>query len=408
MKVVFINRFFYPDLSATSQLLSDLAFHLAASGMTVHVVASRLRYDDPMAALPSQELIQGVHVHRVWTSRFGRGNLAGRVFDYLTFYLSAASQLLAVLAKGDVLVIKTDPPLIGLIAAPCARLRGARVINWLQDIFPEVARELGMRVAGGWLGERLGQLRDMTLRSADMNVVLGERMAAYLATRSVPSDRIAVVHNWSDGDAIKPLPARENALRHQWQLDGAFIVGYSGNLGRAHEFETALEAASLLTGHPHIVFLFIGDGQGRATMEREAQRRGLHNVRFMPYQPRAMLPYSLTLFDAHLVSLRPELEGLIVPSKLYGALAAGRPILFLGDLQGEVPLILTHHECGRAFEIGCARDLADAILAWRGNPAFVQQMGERARLAYEQRFTKIEALDCWVRQLRALDQGPSI
>jgi colanic acid biosynthesis glycosyl transferase WcaI len=126
VKIVFLNRYFYPDHSATSQLLTDLAFDLAARGLAIHVITSRQCYDNPREVLPARESIRGVQVHRVWTLRFGRGRLIGRTFDYLTFYLSAAWRLAVLLAPGDVVVAKTDPPLISVIAAVLARLRKGR------------------------------------------------------------------------------------------------------------------------------------------------------------------------------------------------------------------------------------------------------------------------------------------
>ena len=116
MKHIVINRFFYPDHSATSQLLSDLAFHLAEGGHRVCVVASRQRYDDPGARLASRETVEGVGVYRVWTSRFGRRFLPGRAVDYLTFYLSATFRLWWLARRGDVVVVKTDPPLVSVVA----------------------------------------------------------------------------------------------------------------------------------------------------------------------------------------------------------------------------------------------------------------------------------------------------
>jgi hypothetical protein len=137
--IIFVNRFFFPDHSATSQLLSDLCFFLAGKGFQVHVVTSRQLYEDPEAELDTEEEVNGVKVHRVWTSRFGRTNLLLRAVDYLTFYLSAGYQLLLLVSRGNVIVAKTDPPLISVVAWLVARLKGAALINWLQDLYPEVA-----------------------------------------------------------------------------------------------------------------------------------------------------------------------------------------------------------------------------------------------------------------------------
>jgi glycosyltransferase involved in cell wall biosynthesis len=161
-----------------------------------------------------------------------------------------------------------------------------------------------------------------------MNVVLGERMAARIRARGVDASKVRVISNWVDGEAITPLPAEINPTRVEWNLIGKFVVMYSGNMGRGHEFETILGAAAKLQADARFVFLFVGGGNQRGPLGIEVERLGITNIRFKPYQRREHLGLSLTVGDVHLISLRQELEGLIVPSKFYGILAAGRPVLF--------------------------------------------------------------------------------
>ena len=142
-RLIFVNRFFFPDHSATSQILTDLAFHLANTDREVHIVTSTQIYDDPKASLPISEIINDVHVHRVSSTKFGRAALLGRSIDYLSFYASLWHCLIQIIQQGDIVVAKTDPPLVSVIGMFAARRKGARLINWLQDIFPETAVELG-------------------------------------------------------------------------------------------------------------------------------------------------------------------------------------------------------------------------------------------------------------------------
>ncbi len=398
-KVIFINRYFYPDHAATSQLLSDLAFHLAAQGLEVRVVTSRQGYDQPGAALPPEDRIEGVGVHRVWTSSFGRQRLIGRALDYLTFYLSATWRLLRLTERGDTLVAKTDPPLISLFAAGVARLRGARLLNWLQDLFPEVGTALGVRMLGGWPGRLLRGLRNASLRQADQNLVLGEGMARQVAAEGIAAERIILIPNWTDGEAIRPLAAADNPLRRDWGLEGRFLVGYSGNLGRAHEYGTLLAAAELLRDDPELLFLFSGGGTLWQPLVQEVARRGLECFRFLPYQPRERLPLSLTLPDLHLVVLRPEFEGLIVPSKLAGVLAAGRPALFIGAEDGEIAGLLRAADAGLAIPCGDGAGLAAALRRLQREPETRARMGENARRLHHERFRSELALGAWTRLL---------
>ncbi|MSQ73448.1 MAG: glycosyltransferase WbuB [Betaproteobacteria bacterium] len=383
MTVIFLNRYFHPDHSATSQMLSDLAFFLAAHGHAVCVVTSRQRYDEAAANLPPHERIDGVEVHRVRTTRFGRDNLIGRAADYASFYLAAGWRLWRIAHAEDLIVAKTDPPLISVVAWRIARFRGARLVNWVQDVFPEVAEALGVRALAGPQAGWLRRLRNRAYRAAAANVVLGERMAAVVARACAPpvhvnmppvhvgtparhdiapAARIHVIPNWADSEAIRPVAAADNPLRREWGLDDKFIVCYSGNMGRAHEFDTILGAAQRLASDAAaIVFLFIGGGAQRRMIEAGARRMGLSNVGFQPYQDRAGLSFSLGVADVHLVSQRPEVEGYVFPSKLYGILAAGRPVVFIGEREGEIGLLVERERIGVAVRQGDAQGLADQV-----------------------------------------------
>jgi glycosyltransferase involved in cell wall biosynthesis len=404
-KLIFVNRFFAPDESASSLMLTDLADALSGRGLRTHVVTSRLRSDDPSDRLPSDEVRGNIRVDRVFSSRFGRGNLAGRAIDYLTFYLFAAWRLARLLRHGDILVVKTDPPLLAAVAAPLARWRKARLVNWIQDLYPETAGALGIIPGNGGLFRWLQSVRDHTLRSAAANVVIGEQMAARIRERGVPADRIAVIPNWADGGAIGPLPDAENPLRREWFPEQAFVVAYSGNMGRAHELSAVLDAAQLLAAHrettagdrfPAIRFLFIGSGHQRDNLEDEVRCRGLDNVLFRPFQPRENLQRSLGAGDLHVVSLKPDLEGLILPSKLYGILAAGRPALFLGSADSEIARLLTRHDCGTRAPPDEPAAIRDAIVGYLEDPERLARQGRNARLLFDASFSLEQAVERWV------------
>jgi len=399
MKIVFVNRFYAPDHSATSQMLTDLAIALAAGGADVQVITSRLRYDDAAASLAPREVIDAVAVHRVRTSRFGRGNLAGRALDYLSFYFTAGAKLFGLARSGDVVVAKTDPPLVSVVAGWVARMRGARLVNWLQDLHPEVAANLGMAPARGLGGALLRWLRDGSLRHAAANVVLGARMRERVTALGVDPKTISVIPNWADGALLRPVERGANSLRTEWELGDKFVVGYSGNLGRVHEFGTVLGAAEALRSQADIVFLFIGDGAQRAALATVAQERGLSNILFKPYQPRESLGRSLGAADVHLVTLRPELEGLVVPSKFYGVAAVGRPTIFIGDPEGEIGSVVREAQCGMCVQQGDGEGLAQAITTLRGDSALRERMGTNARLVFEERYDRAIAVEQWRRLL---------
>ena len=376
--VVFVNRFFHPDHSATSQMLTDLALHLAARGWEVDVVTSAQRYDDPSQRLPPRDELRGVRISRVKATHFGRATLPGRALDYLSFYVSAYRMLRKRARRGSVVVALTDPPLVSVVAMRAARRGGAVVVNWIQDLCHEVAAGLGIRVPFA------KSFRDASLRAARINVAIGELMA-----RRVPKPRVR--HNWADA-ALEPLAHDANPLRRDWSLGDAFVVGYSGNLGRAHEFDTILGATKLV---PEVRFLVIGGGARLAEVKKNAPE----NVEFRPYQPREILSQSLSAADVHLVSLQPQLEGLIVPSKFYGILAVGRPVLFIGAPDGELARLIDEHRCGVVVQPGDVGGLAAAIRKLAHNRADTREMGRRGRALYDSQFAAPIALAEWERIL---------
>ena len=406
-RIVFVNRFFHPDHSATSQLLSDLAFHLSEQGWSVRVVTSRLRYEDPSVQLDSGEWIGGVSVRRVWTSRLGRARLLHRAVDCMTFYVTATWRLWRETRRGDVVVTKTDPPLFGWLAAVVCGLKGARLVHWVQDVFPEIASAYGLRVAKGPLGLCIRAMRNWAYKRAAVCCVLGEGMAAHLRGEGIPAERLRCLPNWSDGRGVYPVELSNNRLVEDWGLGDRFVVGYSGNLGRGHDAGTLLAAARNLSDREAVAFLLVGGGANRPWLESEADRSGLSNMVFQPYQAREKLAESLSAADVHLVSLRSDMEGLMFPSKLFGVLAAGRPVIFIGDTEGEIAELLQEYDCGLAVAEGDSEALAEAIRELERSPERVAAMGRRARQLFEARFDREIALAGWEEALLEVAGKPS-
>jgi glycosyltransferase involved in cell wall biosynthesis len=384
VKLVFFNRYYWPDRSATSQLLTDLATALAVDGRDVLVVTGDREMDPDAPRLPSRAQDRGVQIRRLRTSDLARFGLLGRALDYLAFYAAAFWFALLNVRRGDIVVAKTDPPLLGAVLLPAVRLKGAVLVNWLQDLYPEVAEQLGVLRPSPFTA-LLRWLRDRSLRAARMNVVIGERMRERVAAICGPA-RVRVIPNWSPPLAATPAPTPDNPLRRQLGLRDEVVFAYSGNLGRAHRFESLLAAGEHLRERRDLRFLVIGDGPQRAAVEAAARERGMANWTFLPLQPRERLADSLGAADVHLVSLEPKLEGLIVPSKIYGVLAAGRPCIFIGAPDGEVAEILRHHDCGATVDPEDAVALVVAMEQFAGDAALRRQTGAHARRASEDLF----------------------
>jgi colanic acid biosynthesis glycosyl transferase WcaI len=368
MALIFINRFYWPDEPATAQLLTDLAEGLAATGERVTVITSH----NGRAELSGDELHQGVQIRRVHSTRWGQKNLAGRTLDFMAFSLGALIRLARITRPGDTVVVMTDPPLLAIFAAKLAQGRGARVVFWVQDIYPELA----MALAGAkWL-RIFRPLRDRAWRRAGACVVPGDDMAAFLAGRGV--EKIATIPNWAPTGLTRMPPGAADALRDTWGLRGKFIAAYSGNLGRVHDLMPLLDAAAALQSETDIVFVFIGNGAQRDALETTAQERGLKNVRFFPAQPRTQLAETLALGDVHFVTLRPGCEPLVFPSKLHGIAAVGRPMLFVGPRDCSLARLVTGRGMGAVFSREETALLAETIRSLHGDPARQRAWSEAA------------------------------
>lgn len=393
-RVVFVNRFYSPDISATSQILTDVAESLSDLH-TVNVYTSQMSYNSDASYQP-REVLNGVRIHRVWSTRFGRQSTIGRAFDYVTFYLSVSISLLIRLQKADILVAKTDPPLLSVPLGLIARFKKARLVNWLQDVFPEVAQNLGVGAPNSRIMKTLRNLRTRSLLRARTNVAIGHCMRDRLNDLGVPSERITVIGNFVDDGAITPLLQGSPALRQEWGFEhNDFVIGYSGNLGRAHDIETILEVAASVKNLPDVKFLFVGGGHLHGLLEHEIEARGLSNIVLRPYQPRIRLSETLALPDLHWASLKPKLEGYIVPSKLYGVAAAGRPLLMIGEPSGEIGRFLDSHQFGKCIVPGDVESAKQFILELRQNREERSALGINARRFLEEIGSREKALAAW-------------
>lgn len=383
MRVVLLNQYYAPADAPTARLLADLGEGLARAGHEVLAICSRRAYTDPRRTHSRRETLLGVEVRRVWSTGFGRARRLGRIVDYATFLIGAAWTLARV-RRPEVVVSLSSPPFVAWLGVTLARFKGARSIYWVMDVYPELAFALGVLRADSWLGRLFRRLSEGTLRRCDRIVALGPAMARQLGR----APKVAVIHNWADGRAIRPQPIAGHPLRAAAGWSERFVVLYSGNLGLAHEFDTVLRAARLLQRRPEMLFAFVGGGPRLQQVRRNAVTLGLPNVIFKPYVPQEALGQSLTSADLHLITLLDGLCGLLVPSKIYGILAAGRPTVYVGEAGGEVATILEQGRCGERVAVGDAAGLAAAIERYADDAPRREAAGRRARELFEARFDR--------------------
>jgi colanic acid biosynthesis glycosyl transferase WcaI len=384
VKICFFNRSYWPDQAATGQLLTELAEDLVSRhGCDVTVVAGRAlhsaRGDRRRFGAVDREARNGVSILRANGTRFQPRRFAGRAANYLTYFGSAALAGVDI-GRPDVVVSMTDPPIVGLAARWAARRAGARFVFLCEDVFPEVAALLD-DFHNELVNRTLDRVNRFLLREADAIVVLGDRMRRRLVEeKGADAARMTIIHNWADCDAITPGP-KDNAFAREHGLADRFVLMHSGNIGMSQNLDVLVEAASRLTSKERLIIAVVGDGARRDALAADAARRGLTNIRFFPYTPKDRLHESFAAADAFLVALRPGIEGYIVPSKVYGILAAGRPYIAALDPSAEAAGIVREYGCGLLATPGDPDALAAAIAAMYDDPAATRLMGQRARSA---------------------------
>ena len=389
MKICFFNRSYWPDQAATGQLLTELAGDLVNRyGHEVTVVAGRplMAAAGHVAAggrgLVTRERHEGVDIRRANGSRMRPRRFAARATNYVTYFAAATVAGFGV-GRPDVVVSLTDPPIVGLAALWTARRAGARFVYLCEDIFPEVAVLLE-DFRSGTMNVSLDRMNRYLFRRADAIVALGERMRRRLVEeKGADPARVHIIHNWADCEAIVPGP-KDNAFARAHGLVDRFVVMHSGNVGLSQNLEVLIEAADRLRSRERLTIAVVGDGSKRPALEAMVAARGLTNVRFFPYQPKALLHDSFAAADTFVVSLKSGIEGFIVPSKVYGILAAGRPYIAATDASAEPATIAREAGCGLVAAAGDAGALADAIVAMYDDPRATEEMGTRARRAARQ------------------------
>ena len=394
LRVLMVNQGFWPDVAATAQHGHDLARYLVQRGDAVTALASRSIYGESGVTLPPEESVDGIRVVRVAHSAFGKRRIAGRVFDFVAFY--AAAMLKAVrLPRQDVLVCFTTPPFIAVVGLLLKWMRGTRFAFWAMDLYPEVPVAAGLLRRGSLLHRFFAGIDTYCMRHADVVVVLGRCMRDRVLARGIDPCKVEMIHVWSDPNEVRELDRARNPFRAEWGIDDRFVVEYSGNFGIGHDNATLFDAMRRLVGEDQLRWVIVGGGTKKSELESFVQSQGIGNAILQPYQSRGRLGELLALGDVHLVTMANEFEGLMVPSKFYGVLAAGRPLIFIGPRSSEVARVVLDESCGVVVEPGDGQALSDAVQSLRRDPERAREMGMRGRRVLVERYDTRRACEAW-------------
>lgn len=387
LRLLIMTQFFPPDFAATGQLIEELVRQFERQNVDVKVFTGQPGYAFAKGEAPKVERWGSVWVKRSRMTGLFRGRIRGKAINGLLYAVRAVLHLIRRSRNYKVMLVTTAPPFLPVIGYLANLFLGLRYVCLLYDLYPDIAVELEVVKANHPIARLWRGLNRLVWRRADRIIVLSDSMKARIVEHCPDvEEKIAVIHSWSDAEQIMPMAKTDNWFAQEHGLTDRFVVLYSGNMGRCHDVDTLFEVAQLLRDEP-IVFACIGGGAKRGPLMARVETSGLTNFVFLPYQEKSVLPYSLTASDLSLVSVAEGMESLVAPSKLYPALATGRPIgaicpagSYLGDLLSEAG-------SGAAFENGEAQQLANFILELARDKEKARVLGDAGRQYLENHFT---------------------
>jgi putative colanic acid biosynthesis glycosyltransferase WcaI len=385
-RLLVLNQYYWPGIEATAHLLTDLCEALAED-YDVTVVTGRLRGHEE---LPVRESRNGVEIIRVPSLALDRAPLPRRAANYATYLFLAAAAAMRT-ARPSAVLCMTDPPMIGDIAWLAARRFRAPLVVISEDVFPEIAVEL-QRLQHSFFVGVLGALTRFYLRRADRIVAIGDTMKERLVAKGADGAQIRVIPNWVDTKAIEPR-GRDNDWARDQELEGRFVVMHSGNVGHAQDLDNLVRATTFLRDLDDLTVLIVGFGARHAEVCDLAARLDSDAVRFLAYQPRELLAQSLSSADVHFLGLASGLSGFVVPSRLYGILAAGRPVLVAADPDSETARVVESVGCGLVVSPGRPELVATAVRELRARRDELDEMGRRGRAYVEAEADRLVAVD---------------
>lgn len=382
--LVLFSQVYVPDPAAVGQYMHQAAAAMVERGYRVIAFAADSGYEDPRQRFPRYERLDGVHVVRLPLSSFGKTSLRNRLLGG-SLFTTQASLLAAALPRIDHVLVSTNPPMIGAAGIALAVSRRARLSLWMMDLNPDQIVAAGRMSASSLPVLGFDWLNRHTLSRAlhviTLDPFMAERLQAKLASCPAP----VVIPPWPILDVPQPDPAAGQRFRAAHGLLDKRVVMYSGNLSPLHPVDTVLEAARALQDDPRLELVFIGGGSAR---ERIAQS-GLKNLRLLPYQPLGALEQSLSAADVHLVAMGDAMVGIVHPSKIYSAMAVGRPILALGPRRSHIASLVHQHQLGWHVEHGAVAEAVASLRAIAGaDPAEFAQLGARAHAAIRRDFDR--------------------
>ncbi len=351
MKILLINQTFYPEQLATSQHVSDFALFLVEKGHEVSVVTDKTDYETCTKNFAPTENYRGIHIHRIRGAMFGKRSFFHRAVDGALFHLSLFLKLWA-LPRPDLIVSFTSPPLIGVTGTFFSWLTGIKSVQWLMDINPDAAIEVGYLNRQNPISKLLLSLFKGSLKLNEGVVVLDRWMKEKVVAQGVASNKIHIIPPWPVQSAPTKGLGDSIAAKKEFGWLGKTVFLYSGNHSIVHPLDTLFDGILSLRNELDLAFVFAGGGLRAREVAAFKETHGLDSMSQIPRQPREKLGTLLQAADVHLVVLGPKMSGLVHSSKIYGVLLAGKPFIFIGPKRSHVVDLFSEVRLGFHVEHG--------------------------------------------------------
>jgi colanic acid biosynthesis glycosyl transferase WcaI len=382
---------FFNTYEPVTSFYRDLLPFLSEHGFEVEVYVSASEYRPGRGPLGDSLLKHGVHVKYAPAGRFKLGRTPKKIWPMFTYAVWTAGRTL--FGKPvNLNFFLSQPPLFSFWGYILKRIRRQRYYCLIMDVYPDLAIEAGFLKRDSSTARVLVALSRFILKGADSVVVIGRCMSERIKDMGICPEQIRLIPNWANEDRLLPIPRGRNTMRRELGLEDNFVILYSGNMGVSHYFDDLLQVAECCRETEGIRFVFAGDGERRKEIERAKAKHRLNNVLLLPFQPEDRLAEGLSVGDVHFISLRSGFEGLVVPSKAYGAMAVGRPIIYQGSTFGEIGRMVAETKAGTVVPLGDMKALKNTVLMYYENPSLVAKQGRRALEVSRDIFGRKQAL----------------
>lgn len=392
-EIRFVLQYFYPEVASTAQLMTELAEGLVSRGYRIKAFVGQPTYIRTKR-LPAKEVYKEIEIERLPCARFDKNNPIGRLLNWTSFTSLVFFRLLFA-KNSSPLFIVSNPPFLFIIGYLLNLIRGQKYICLVYDLYPDIAEKLGYIKRESLVFKFWNRCNKEFFRKASSVVVPSENMKKIIEKKlgCIGNSKVKVIHNWADGEFIRPIDKVDNWFAKKYDLVNKLVVLYAGNIGLFHQLETLIAAADKLRANGKIKFVFIGEGGKKNRLMSMVSEKRLDNVLFLPYQDKSILPYSLTCGDISVVSLEKDLDCVAAPCKLYTSLAAGQAILGLVDKNSDVAKIVDKYQVGFCTAQDDVNSVVEFLFMLLNNPELLSKLKINARKCFEDNFQKDIAID---------------